>query len=549
VRLIALDEPAACEPSTAGVKAAWLARARQRGSPVLPGVVLPVDASSRAIEVGTRALERAGVGAARRVVDAEPLDQAVRDALTDALPFSGPFIVRSSTALDHSGLFAGAFASVADVRPEELATAVRGCWASIFAPGALRRLLGAAVPLDGIGMAVLIQPSIRPDAGGWARIHDGAVEVVSVDGSPAPLFAGAVRGARRFVGLDGSVTLPDSDRGPGGAELAQAVASLLHGLVTELGADRMEWAKVGDSLVVLQIQPASGSPAPASRPPTRPARPSDALTGTAYRRFARTMLGRTGRLGELLIAPWAAAGPHRVQGVEVDGSPAELLDAARRWAAQLSASLASQSGIPTSTILERLFQEDSTVDPAVSRVSLDPNAVAGLIGSIEAIGAGLVARRLLDDTGQIWWQDASWIDTAVTSATARPPAAWIAGRWADLVFRIVARNGVPGPGMPASDGQASGRAVVVTGPAAAAAVRARDILVVDDPRPDLAPLLWTVAAVVSRDGDPAAHLFEVARSRRIPAVAAIGQAPMATGDAIAVDGDAGATWTWPDAAP
>src|SRR5918995_2035827 len=61
---IALTDPAARDPSVAGVKAAGLAAAADAGLPVLPGRILPLEASAAAIAAGTRALERSGPPAA-----------------------------------------------------------------------------------------------------------------------------------------------------------------------------------------------------------------------------------------------------------------------------------------------------------------------------------------------------------------------------------------------------------------------------------------------------------------------------------------------------
>jgi pyruvate,water dikinase len=116
--------------------------------------------------------------------------------------------------------------------------------------------------------------------------------------------------------------------------------------------------------------------------------------------------------------------------------------------------------------------------------------------------------------------------------------------WTETLFGVVAAAGTLHRGQPASGGRATGQAVFVASPAQADMVRVRDILVLDRPRSSFAPLLWSVAAVVSRDGDAAAHLFEVARSLRVPAIAGAPIASVGPSDAIAVDGTAGLAWTW-----
>jgi pyruvate,water dikinase len=72
------------------------------------------------------------------------------------------------------------------------------------------------------------------------------------------------------------------------------------------------------------------------------------------------------------------------------------------------------------------------------------------------------------------------------------------------------------------------------------------VLVLDDPLPQFAPLLWEAAGLVALRGNPGAHLCQVARSLHVPAVvgleSASGPEVLGTDDAqvwLVVDGDAG----------
>jgi phosphoenolpyruvate-protein kinase (PTS system EI component) len=63
------------------------------------------------------------------------------------------------------------------------------------------------------------------------------------------------------------------------------------------------------------------------------------------------------------------------------------------------------------------------------------------------------------------------------------------------------------------------------------------VIVASQPIPNLAPLLWDAAGLVTESGSPAAHLFESARALRIPAVCGVSLPP---GEQIvAVDGHDG----------
>lgn len=543
-RLIGLDDREALDASLVGVKAAGLAAAKRHGFRVLPGVVVPIDASWPAVEVGVQTLEDAGIGPARRAVDTMPIEAGLLAALKAPLSFSGPLIVRSSTTLDDSGLFAGAFESIADVVPDEVPMAVRGCWASLFSPDALRRLEREGRSVGDVGMAVLIQPQLQPIAGGWARLSHGVVEVASIPGSPAPLLSGRVRGSRYLVERDGVIRSSTSGEHLPTVGAPERAAALLRRVHDELGVDRIEWADDGSALILLQVHTTSDDPRQSTGSASFSSAAMARFAGATHRRFARAMLGRGGGMTERYIVPWAVASPDEIRIVTMDGDPPDLLDAAGRWATELAADLSARSGIRTNVILERLAQGDATLDRSVADISLDPGTVGRLIGAIDGIGSAMATRGLLEDPAEIWWQDPSWVEAAVASRQRRPAAAWVPDRWTDLIFSVVAHNGAVYGGQAAAAGRATGRAAFIERPDEADTVRARDILVVDDPRPEFAPLLWTVAGVVSRDGDAAAHLFEVARSRRIPAVAGIGACSVEAGDAMAIHGDAGDTWSW-----
>ena len=81
--LVSLDDPRASDPETVGVKSAWLARARARGLPVLPGWVVPAGAAAGALAAGQEALDSAGPARARPAAMRAPLDDRLRRELAD----------------------------------------------------------------------------------------------------------------------------------------------------------------------------------------------------------------------------------------------------------------------------------------------------------------------------------------------------------------------------------------------------------------------------------------------------------------------------------
>ena len=90
-----LDSEAALDPSRVGAKAAWLARARRAGLPVLPGFVVDAVASREHMALGASMLPARGSGGARLALTASP-------------PPAGDDLVARAAALGHRGRAGGA---------------------------------------------------------------------------------------------------------------------------------------------------------------------------------------------------------------------------------------------------------------------------------------------------------------------------------------------------------------------------------------------------------------------------------------------------------
>jgi pyruvate,water dikinase len=159
--VVPLDAKRAGDATLTGAKAAALARAAAAGLPVLPGFALVPGAGSAA---------------------------QVRRAWA---ALDGPLVVRSSSGLedsDHASM-AGRFASVLDVRG----------WPDFLA--AVETVLASA-PDDGSSMAVLVQPMLRPVAGGVMFGADPVtgrsdrILVSAVRGGPDRLVGGSAQGVR-----------------------------------------------------------------------------------------------------------------------------------------------------------------------------------------------------------------------------------------------------------------------------------------------------------------------------------------------------------------
>ena len=100
---------------------------------------------------------------------------------------------------------------------------MRSCWASAFAVDPLARLAACCLPPEALELGVLLQPEIRPVAGGVARVTRATmraaaeVTVEGVLGHPGALLSGWAEGASAMRPASGWLTagrpLPRSVRG------------------------------------------------------------------------------------------------------------------------------------------------------------------------------------------------------------------------------------------------------------------------------------------------------------------------------------------------
>jgi hypothetical protein len=248
----------------AGAKAARLALAMQHGLPVLPSWVVPVTCARPALRAGATAIAERGAPAGRRAVLTAPVPEQLDAELKDAVhSLGGRVIIRSSSPLESDARWSGAFSSVAEVGPADVATAVRSVWASAFAVDPMERMHACGLAPESMDMAALIQPEITPDFGGTARIRGDFVHVEGVRGHPGAMLAGwadgesaTVHGAVVTGGLARLIN-PDN---------VHAVGQLMSDVYRMTGDNTIEWASTSGSVHLLQSHRSPVS-VPAS-PPT-----------------------------------------------------------------------------------------------------------------------------------------------------------------------------------------------------------------------------------------------------------------------------------------
>jgi len=562
VAVLSLQSEGCVDPARVGGKAARLAAALQRGLPVLAGIVVPVEVSADLLISAARQIEGRGVHAARLAV----MESVVPDltALSAHVRVLGDdLVVRSSSPLEAAPAYAGAFTSYLAVRGSELATAVRGVWASALTDESLASSRGpTATARDGPRMAVLVQPHVHPSFSGTALVsHDHVVTVVVVKGSPAPLLAGWARGETAEVdtagGVSGRVAIALA-----GERMIRDVAGLACRVRQVIGDDLIEWAATDSGLVLLQAKRAA---------PPRPPLPSSTSDVTvpvppAAAGVARLVHGFAGTLGDELILPVLLAGIRPESAMPPAPLVAEATRAlagdAWRQAQVLSITLRARSwadldgeGTGASSALSQL--RGGALGEAVDRLASLPAAVAEesdrLLGLLGLVATWLQQTGMLAEVDDIWTVPRAEIADLIAGRAAKTPSKRREARrrallrWEPLVYTAVQGTGTALDGEPASSGVGAGSAVIVRGLPSQPSPIPRMVLVAPNPIPQLAPLLWGASALVTTGGSTAAHLVEVARSLGVAAVLGCSQEDLFSlvggagdpGTLVAVDGDSG----------
>ena len=513
---IDLDTEASLDPGRVGAKAAWLAMGRRAGLSVLPGFVVEAAASRGHMRLAAENLATRGSGGARLALTGEPLGFA--DDLTAAGSRLGEHLVaRSSTAMEGSGEWSGAFASYLELTPGDLPKAIVGCWASAFSIAALERQRAGGVEPGSFGMAVLVQPALSPVAGGTATVDDdGTVVVTGVKGSPAPLLQGW------STGHEARISPPASEATLGecvGEELTELVgapaldelAVQLRSANASLGVNRCEWAWDG-RIWILQLSVAASTA-------TTPAPPLPAgLVDPRLIRIARTVTRAGGRLGDELTLPWALAGLPDPAPV-AEETPPDPLSLASELRDELVTEVwdmpAAEALVAARTCMAGVLGPDPI--PALDRISKLQPPDGARANRLMALVDGLQAR---DRVGV--------------------PRLGM-GRWEPFVAAVVLAGGIHHHGAPASPGIGSGVGCDIADPTDLDGFSPRAVITSPRPIPNLASLLWDAAGIVTATGSPAAHLFESARALGIPAVCG---AEVPRGEHIvAIDGNTGVVAT------
>ncbi|MXY77380.1 MAG: hypothetical protein F4Y40_09945 [Acidimicrobiia bacterium] len=519
-RLVWLDDAEAGNAALVGAKAARLAEARRQGLPVLDGFVVPVAASAAAVGEGVVVLgSRRDSGAARTAVFGHGAASLASELASAAGKLGESLVVRSSSRAEAEGIWAGAFATYVGLRPDEVAVGVIGCWASIFNPEALRRAEIAGMEPGDIGMGVLVQPELAPACGGTATVGEtGKVTVVVTPGHPGAIRAGRQPGEVALVAGDGTIQARDGSRW--NSDLRR-VALLARQASERLGCRHIEWAKGwnGD-IYLLQAQPAARVREGAVMPPA----PRSLGGGDPYlRRLVRMMVRYPGPVGERWVWPWAIGMdlPDPIADESASRAPAEITVDLRRGTAALTAQ--RWSGIGSDAPLERAWSALGRGDPSslldlIQRSGpVDPAEAASQVRRLAELAVSLTGTGVIPSQGWMWYLDPGTLDDPERGTEGLSGRIGLS-RWDPFIYGVAVSQGNSISGRPAASGWGAGRLISVRTADDAVRLSPRSVIAARQPIGNLAPLLWNAAGLITSEGGPGAHLFEVAEWLGVPAV-------------------------------
>jgi hypothetical protein len=404
---------------------------------------------------------------------------------------------------------------------------------------ALDRQQAADLTPGSFPMSVLVQPALSATAGGTAQVDDdGMVVVHGVKGSPAPMLQGWSTGHEaRFDGSWIGEELIEILGLPALDGIARLIADARH----RIGASRCEWA-VDGQLWALQLGPRA---APVSRPRI-------ALQGSVdpdLVRIARTVVMAPGRLGSILVLPWALGGIPQAEDVPVDRSKSTI-ESLHRLCRELTAEvwempqdqamaaarkcMAGLRGPNPRTALDRIRQLRAP----------DRRRAGRLLSRLAGIRLDMTEMGVAADPTAAWHLSEGQVAAALRGERAPAPTRVGLGRWEPFLASVVLASGTEHRGVPASSGIGAGIRYHCGHPSDRARFPARSVLTAPQPVPGLAPWLWDAAGLVTETGSPEAHLFESSRALGVAAVSGV-DLPGGAAQIVAVDGHAGVVSTLP----
>lgn len=223
--VISLSDREATDASRVGPKAANLAALGRAGLPIPDGYCIASDAyrlqlAALGLAQTARDVFSSNDGVARRSalqlrmrLMEQPIVPEIQEPLLTAwrsITRNGavPGVVRSSALVEDrfGSSFAGQFESFLEIENEiDFLTAVRACWAALWAPRALRYMATHDLDPADTAMALLMQPLVAACAagGGLSQTAEGGMLINATHGLGSAVAQGEVAPDRYQLGRDG----------------------------------------------------------------------------------------------------------------------------------------------------------------------------------------------------------------------------------------------------------------------------------------------------------------------------------------------------------
>ena len=223
--LIPLSAPQAADAACVGPQGAHLAALGRAGLPIPDGYCVAAEAyrlqlaalglehTARDVFSSEDAIARRSALQLRMRLMEQPIVPAGQEPLLAAwrsVTRNGavPGVVRSSALVEDrfGSSFAGQFESFLGIENEiEVLTAVRACWAALWAPRALRYMATDVLDPADTAMALLLQPLVaaRAAGGGLSQTAEGGMLINATPGLGAAIAQGEVAPDRYELGRDG----------------------------------------------------------------------------------------------------------------------------------------------------------------------------------------------------------------------------------------------------------------------------------------------------------------------------------------------------------
>ena len=280
--VVPLTAAAATDPARVGPKAANLVALGRAGLPIPEGFC--VDADAYRVQLTALGLETAARGAfstgdtaqaRRHALDMKlglmdrPITPAVLEPLLAArralVERTGASLVVRSSALveDRFGSsFAGQFESFLGLEDEtEFITAVRACWAALWATRALRYMATHDLDPADTAMALLVQPLVAAlsAGGGLSQTAEGGMLINATPGLGAAIAQGEVVPDRYVLNRDGSLKDSQSGRNYHRLSCMHGMNSIARPLFAARCLDDAQAAELGR--LMLRAEEVIGGPA------------------------------------------------------------------------------------------------------------------------------------------------------------------------------------------------------------------------------------------------------------------------------------------------